>query len=234
MTADGSEKIPRKRKGPDIRISAKRNRDGDISKMEDLEIEVKFYLANVGLMRNSIIELGADCMGRIFETNVCFEDINKSLIKKKYLLRLRKDTRTRLTFKSEPDIKDKNFKVLKELEVEVSDFSTMCLILESLGFHKEQIYEKWRETFVLNGTTFCIDTMPYGDFLEIEGEKKDIKNFARSIGLQWENRILLNYLAIYDIIKRKLNLSFSDITFSNFKNVRTDLREYLYLIEAGA
>ncbi len=202
-------------------------------KMKDLEIEVKFYLANIKPVRNSIIELGADCMERVFETNVLFEDINKSLIKKRSLLRLRKDTRTRLTFKSEPNIKDKNFKVLKELEVEVGDFSTMSLILESLGFHKERIYEKWRETFVLNDTTFCVDTMPYGNFLEIEGEKKDIKNFAHNIGLQWENRILLNYLAIYDVIKRKLNLPFSDITFDNFKNVRTNLREYLYLIEAG-
>ena len=201
--------------------------------MKNLEVEVKFYLADIKSVRNSLIELGADRMKRVFETNVLFEDINKSLIKKRSLLRLRKDTKTKLTFKSEPDVKDKNFKVLKELEVEVSDFSTMSLILESLDFHKERIYEKWRETFVLNDTIFCVDTMPYGNFLEIEGEKKDIKNFAHNIGFQWENRILLNYFAIYDIIKRKLNLSFSDITFENFKNIKTNLQEYLYLIEAG-
>ena len=201
--------------------------------MKNLEVEVKFYLADIKSVRNSLIELGADRMKRVFETNVLFEDINKSLIKKRSLLRLRKDTKTKLTFKSEPDVKDKNFKVLKELEVEVSDFSTMSLILESLDFHKERIYEKWRETFVLNDTIFCVDTMPYGNFLEIEGEKKDIKNFANNIGFQWENRILLNYFAIYDIIKRKLNLSFSDITFENFKNIKTNLQEYLYLIEAG-
>ena len=134
--------------------------------MKNLEVEVKFYLADIKSVRNSLIELGADRMKRVFETNVLFEDINKSLIKKRSLLRLRKDTKTKLTFKSEPDVKDKNFKVLKELEVEVSDFSTMSLILESLDFHKERIYEKWRETFVLNDTIFCVDTMPYGNFLE--------------------------------------------------------------------
>lgn len=195
--------------------------------MEYLEIEVKFYITDIGSMRNSIIELGADHRGRVFETNIRFEDINRNLIQKKSLLRLRKDAKTTLAFKSELPVKDKNFKVLKELEVEVSDFSTMSLILESIGFHKEQIYEKWRETLVLNGTTFCIDTMPYGNFLEIEGEKKNIKDFARSIGLRWENRILLNYFELFDIITQKLNLPFSDITFSNFKDIKIDFSKYL-------
>jgi len=201
--------------------------------LEKLEIEVKFYLADRVSIRNSIIELGAKSMGRVFETNIRFEDANKTLTQQKYLLRLRWDTKTTLTFKSEPSVKDNQFKVLKELEVEVSDFSTMNRILEFLGFHKEQTYEKWREIFVLNDTLFCIDAMPFGDFLEIEGEKEDIKYVASLIGLEWENRILFNYLEMFDIIKRKVNLSFSDITFSNFKNIRLDLAEYIHLFEAG-
>ena len=143
--------------------------------MEHLETEVKFYLSDMNFMRNRIIGIGAENRGRVFETNIRFEDGNKNLIRNKSLLRLRKDTKTTLTYKSEPQDKDNQYKVFRELEVEVSHFSTMRRILESLGFHEEQIYEKHRETFVIEDTTLCVDTMPFGDFLEIEGSKEHIK-----------------------------------------------------------
>ena len=201
--------------------------------MEHLETEVKFFLKDVSSIRKRIIELGAGSVGRVFETNILFEDKNKSLIRKKSLLRLRQDTKTTLTFKSQPHEKDNHFKILKELEVEASDFSTMKLILESLGFHNELIYEKWRETFILSSTSFCLDTLPYGEFLEIEGKKEDIKKLAAKINLEWRKRIILNYHEIFNIIKEKLNLSFPDVTFSNFKNIKVDLAKYSHLFEAG-
>jgi adenylate cyclase, class 2 len=201
--------------------------------MEHLEIEVKFYLSDMDSIRDRILELGAVSMGRVFETNLRFDDADNRLIEKKSLLRLRRDTKTILTFKSEPPFKNDQFKILKELEVEVSDFTTMKHILESLGFREEQVYEKWRETFRLNSANLCLDTMPYGDFLEIEGQKEDIKELAYRIGLKWQKRILLNYLAIFDVIKQKTNLPFYDVTFSNFINIRFDLAEYLDLIEVN-
>jgi adenylate cyclase class 2 len=139
-----------------------------------------------------------------------------------------------LTFKSEPPFKDDQFKILKEFEVEVSDFDTMEHILKSLGFKEEQVYEKWREIYVFGDTHLCLDTMPYGDFLEIEGTKESIQQLASKIGLLWEKRILLNYLAIFDILKRQLNLSFYDVTFGNFNNIRFDMAQYLRLFEADA
>ena len=202
--------------------------------MENLETEVKFYLPEVNPIRRRIIELGADFKGRAFETNLRFEDVDNRLIQENSLLRLRKDIKTTLTFKSEPPFKDNQFKTLQEVEVEVSDFAAMKQILESLGFHKEQVYEKWRETFTLQDTHLCLDTMPYGNFLEIEGPKKSIKELAARIGLKWHKRILLNYLAIFDIIGKQLNLGFSDVTFENFKNIRFDLAEHPGLLDVDA
>ncbi|MGD2150531.1 MAG: hypothetical protein PVF99_08005, partial [Desulfobacterales bacterium] len=75
--------------------------------------------------------------------------------------------------------------------------------------------------------------MPYGDFLEIEGQKEDIKKLASRIGLKWKKRILLNYLAIFDVIMQKSNLPFYDVTFSNFINIRFDVSKYLDLIEVN-
>ncbi len=199
--------------------------------MDYLETEVKFYIPEIAQMRDHIIKIGAVFKKRSFEKNIRFEDSQNRLIKKHSLLRLRKDDKITLTFKSPPFRQDRQFKVLKELEVEVSDFAIMKRILESLGFHEEQIYEKWREVFILNDTEICLDTMPYGEFIEIEGKKDDIKTTARLIGLNWQNRILLNYLSIFDIIKNKLNLYFNDVTFNNFKNVHLDIGDYLNLFQ---
>ena len=201
--------------------------------MEQLETEVKFHLVGLPPMRDRITELGAESIGRFFESNVRYEDAGRTLKMHKSLLRLRQDHEARLTYKSAPPEENGQFKVLQELEVEVSDFNTMHHILEKLGFHQEQIYEKWRETLVLGRTHFCLDSMPYGDFLEIEGPKQEIKQFAARLDLAWNRRILLNYLQIFEILKNKLNLAFSDLTFDNFSSVEINLADYLNLMIAG-
>ena len=201
--------------------------------MEALEIEVKFYVADLERMQRRILALGAESKGRVFENNVRYEDENNTLIRKKSLLRLRRDAKTILTFKSSPPVASTEFKVFNELEVEVSDFETMNRILENLGLHPEQLYEKWRETLILDQTGFYLDTMPYGTFLEIEGSEKDIRTYAASLGLNWQKRILLNYLEIFEIIRQTLTLNFNDLTFKNFENIRVDMAAFLGKLEAG-
>ena len=201
--------------------------------MEQLEIEVKFYLSDVERIQRRILALGAESKGRVFENNVRYEDENNTLIRKKSLLRLRRDAKTILTFKSSPPIAGTEFKVFNELEVEVSDFETMNRILENLGLHPEQLYEKWRETIILDQTGFYLDTMPYGTFLEIEGSEEDIRTYAAGLGLNWQKRILLNYLEIFQIIRQTLSLNFKDLTFKNFENIRIDMAAFLAKLEAG-
>lgn len=203
-------------------------------RMNFLETEVKFYLPNVDSVRDSIIELGAVSKGRFFETNIRFEDKSNSLIKRKSLLRLRKDTKSTLTYKSQPNIQDKNFKIQKEIEVEVSSFTNMALILQGLSFHEEQVYEKWRETLTLKSTIFCVDTLPFGNFLEIEGNKKNINYLANKLNLSPEKRIIINYLEIFQIIKKKTGIVFHDVTFDNFKNIQPDITPYLHLMQIGS
>ena len=201
--------------------------------MEQLEVEVKFYLADIEGMRNKILKLGAKSKGRLFETNIRYEDKNNSLIKKKSLLRLRQDEKTTFTLKSSPPVKSKDYKIVNELEVEVSDFAIMDQILKTLGFHPEQKYEKWRETFILDQTLFCLDSMPYGDFLEIEGQEKDIRYYASKLDLNWQKRIIFNYLSIFEIMRKNLNLDFNDLTFNNFETVDADALAFLDKLEAG-
>ena len=188
-----------------------------------LEIEVKFHLRDIANLQRDIAATGAVSRGRFFETNYRFDDSNDSLLKNASLLRLRHDDCARLTFKAKPRQTDTRFKTYQEYEVIVSDFETMTRILERLGFRRRQVYEKWRETFVLDNTFLCIDTMPFGNFFEIEGTPEAITQFAARLGFDWELRILANYLEIFDLIKRRFDLPFNDVTFRNFKSVQIDI-----------
>lgn len=201
---------------------------------QPLEIEVKFYLPEPKQIRSGIQEMGARYAGKTFEYNIRFEDPYCSLLRGNALLRLRRtDSRTELTYKGEPPEKNRDFKVHRELEITVSDFDTAAAILEALGFHKEQVYEKYRETWKTEHSIICIDRMPFGDFLEIEGRPVDIREIAGSLGLAWQQRILDNYLAIFDRLKKECALSFDDVTFENFGAVDLDFSSFTRLFEEG-
>lgn len=199
--------------------------------MSDIvEIEVKFFLPEVHAIRDRILAVGATFTGKHFESNTCFENEARSFKEQDMLLRLRKDDKNRLTVKMPPPDTDKAFKIYREMEVEVDDFDTCKAILENLGFHPHQTYEKWRETFVLGNTKLLIDTTPYGVFLEIEGLKPDISDLANRLDLKWKERILLNYLAIFEILRQEENLPFCDMTFDNFRGRLVKVETYLHLL----
>jgi adenylate cyclase class 2 len=206
--------------------------------MTSLEIEVKFYLADPEKIHSRITAAGTKTSGRHHEYNVCFDDRQFGLLNRKALLRLRKaGGSTELTYKGPPpeDSNSKEFKIFTELEVTVSDFDTTAAILKALGFHAEQIYEKYRQTWTLdNGTLLCIDCMPFGCFLEIEGRAENIKKAAADLGLQWEKRILSNYLAIFDHIRAACGLAFNDVTFAGFRDSNMDFAPLILEFEAGS
>lgn len=191
--------------------------------MDALEIEVKFLLSDIAALRNRLIAANAKTQGRHFETNTRYDDSAGSLMKKHALLRLRQDKRSTLTVKSPPNQQDTEFKVHNELEIEVSSFDTTDAMLRTLGFQPAQVYEKWRETFTAGTTVFCIDELPFGTFLEIEGDRPQIKTWSETLSLNWEDRILTNYLALFETLKKKLRLPFNDVSFDNFRSV--DLTE---------
>jgi adenylate cyclase, class 2 len=201
--------------------------------MKSLEIEVKFYVLDIDAIRTRIRTLDAEPKGGGFETNIRFDDEAMRLTQGKKLLRLRQDSRCRLTVKSPPEDADTEFKIFRELEVDVSDSQTMIAILEQLGFTPRQVYEKQRETYLFGHTELCLDTLPFGHFLEIEGGKDDIRKAAEAIGLNWEKRITANYLSLFASLQTQLNLPFEDVTFENFKKVEIDKFQVHKILEAG-
>ena len=200
--------------------------------MEQLEIEVKFFTPTPQSLRRTILKTGGVSKGSVFEANTLY-DRNGELGRRLSVLRLRRDKKNLLTFKEPVPGTDQQFKIVRELEVEVSDLDKMGQILECLGFSAIRKYEKHRETFLLNKTKLLLDETPIGAFLELEGRKRDIPELAAALGLDWEKRIVLNYMQMFEIVKKGEDLEFSDLVFDLFEGLDLDPEKYAPLFEAG-
>ncbi len=200
---------------------------------DNLEIEVKFFVSDARGMHRRLVALGAIEHPEVFETNICYEDSGYTLKRSGQLLRLRRDGSCRLTYKCQPCQDDPAYKVFKELEVQVSDCDTMAGILQALGYQPAQIYEKKRRSFAWRDVELCLDIMPFGTFLEIEGARESIKDAALQMGLAWEDRILANYLAIFEALRDRFGLPFNDVTFADFQRHPVDFSLLLPTLQAG-
>lgn len=202
--------------------------------MTPLEIEVKFHITDMPGLRQRILDLSARCTGRVFESNATYDDSAQSLKARGMLLRLRRtENGHTLTLKAPPSSDSTEYKVLTELESLVSEPDALHGILKVLGYRIRRRYEKWRETFTLGDVVFCLDSLPFGDCLEIEGPGPSIRSVAEDLGLNWSKRILINYYGMFDIIRARMALPFDDITFDQFRGIDIDLSEYAQLLEAG-
>lgn len=194
-----------------------------------LEVEVKFLVADLAAVRARVQAGGVLAAPRVYERNVRFDTQDETLLGRQELLRLRQDSRARLTFKGlAAEDTASEAKVREEIELEIADFDRMATILERLGFQPVQRYEKYRETYQLGDVEVVLDETPFGDFVELEGQyEAALKAAAAALGLDWSRRVLANYLALMELARRTFDLPFSDLTFANFTARPVDMSTLL-------
>lgn len=160
-----------------------------------LEIEIKFAVTGFDTLRQGLPALGAVYVDRCFEVNRVYDDPGRSLKAAGVLLRLRRDRRALLTLKRPPAREVSSVaKVYEEYETEVADFSTAEAILLALGYAPAFAYEKLRETWDLpGGVHVCLDELPFGLFVELEGPEAAILDAARSLGLPRDKALRSTY-----------------------------------------
>ncbi|HEX2623329.1 MAG TPA: class IV adenylate cyclase [Phototrophicaceae bacterium] len=186
------------------------------------ETEVKLYVPDLKSVAEKLESLGAKLVApRVYERNMRYENAAATLTKSGIVVRLRQDTRVRLTYKEPPTgPQDSDITSRYEAEVEVSDFGTMQTILGKLGYFPHVVYEKYRTTYTLDGVEVVLDEMPYGNFVEIEGDADAIRQAMERLGLQFARRFAGNYLSLFDLLSKRLKLKFENLTFANFEQVR--------------
>ncbi|MGE5221623.1 MAG: class IV adenylate cyclase [Omnitrophica WOR_2 bacterium] len=188
---------------------------------DNQEVEVKFLLSDRSSLEKKLKTAGAKLdQPRVYEINLRFDTPEGKLARNQQVLRLRQDTRARLTFKGPAKFREE-VQSRQELEFTVSSFEMAKALLEALGYQVAVMYEKFRATYVYEQTEITLDEMPYGNFAEIEGpDGKAIQAVARKLGLDWDRRILESYMALFDRARSNLRFSFRDLSFENFKSIQ--------------
>jgi len=195
-----------------------------------VEIEAKFYIQNPAAFREHLESLGAERISeRILERNWRFDTPDRQLTTKGEVLRIREDHRYRLTYKRPMS----GTLERREIEIEVNDSIKTQLFLEALGFEVFYLYEKYRETYELGMVEIVLDEVPYGSFIEIEGSSiESIHETAKKLGIAWNRRVTSTYLGLFEYLREKFKLPFSNATFESFSQVKEILPEDLGLKNA--
>ena len=147
-----------------------------------LEIEKKYRIDKKRLISLAarLIELGATFIYETFEENYLHR--GGVLDDRPAVLRIRKtDKRTTFTYKERVE-GDSEFKHQIEFETEVTDVEATEGIIERLGYTLSIIYEKHRKAWRLGDVEVVLDELPFGYFMEIEGEIDDILKTEKTLG----------------------------------------------------
>lgn len=183
------------------------------------ETEVKFHVANLRRLAEALEARGADLVSaRQREINLNFDTPSHQFGSEGRVLRLRQDAESRLTYKSGVTRQD-GIASREEVEFTVSDFDAAQRFLENLGYVQVARYDKYRRVYQLDNLLFMLDELPFGDFLEIEGESSEaIKAAALSLGLRWDAVVQAGYRDLAVMVcphKPTITMTFDDCADSH-------------------
>lgn len=178
-----------------------------------IEIEKKYRLTKQKqiAVRERLSQIGARYRGEEFEENTLYSsetiDLNHSV------LRLRRAGKTATLTYKERFPSTSAIKHQREDETIVADAEAMDAILDGLGFTPILVYEKRRQTWMLGKAEIVLDELPFGFFMEIEGEENEIREAEKKLaikGLRTERQT-------YPDLTRKHGRRFGDLIESRFE-----------------
>jgi adenylate cyclase class 2 len=149
-----------------------------------IEIEKKYLLDKKRLVElaTKLADLGAEFSYETFEENYLHR--GGVLDERDAVLRLRKsDIKTTLTYKEKRGVVD-DFKQQIEFETEVKEVEATENIIERLGYKLAIVYEKHRKAWRFNDVEIVLDELPFGYYMEIEGEKAAILDAEKLLGVE--------------------------------------------------
>lgn len=185
------------------------------------ETEAKFYVLHLDQITQRLDNFQARLIqARVLETNLRFDLPDHSFRSSGRVLRLRRDTESKLTYKGAGQNKN-GVLDRQEIEFVVGDFEKAKQFLDALGYRQTMFYEKYRATYEFENASIMLDKLPYGDFVEIEGEDvEQIQKVAANLNLDWSAAIETSYTSLFENVKKALELPFQDLSFQNFEGIK--------------
>jgi adenylate cyclase class 2 len=205
----------------------------------EMETEAKFYIRDLKRIETRLQDLGARLIqSRVLETNLRFDWPDGGLRSEGRVLRLRRDTKARFTYKG-PSTNEQGVLSRTEIEFTVGDFEKAKEFMEALGYQKLLYYDKYRTTYSLDSTSLLVDfrqqavglesclimldELPYGNFVEIEGgDSNMIRTVSDQLNLNWDAAIGTSYTSLFERARKTLRFVFRDLSFENFAGMEVN------------
>jgi adenylate cyclase class 2 len=185
----------------------------------DQETEVKFLVSHpLDFPARVLAKGGRLSRPRRHEVNLRFDTAAGALQGSGRLLRLRQDEEAHLTYKDNTHVEDGAVR-RREIELAVDDFETARQLLRALDFQVVFTYEKYRTVYDHGVAEVMLDELPYGYFVEIEGDLNVLEPVADQLGLSWACAIPRSYHALFEHVRDVRALAFRDLTFENFADL---------------
>lgn len=156
-----------------------------------VEVEKKYRLTSADrqLLQRRLAEIGARQLApEVFEENTLYA--GHGLDAQTRVLRLRRTPECALfTFKERSAANTGRtpsaaaVKRYREDETQVGDPEALAAILDALGYRPAVVYEKRRTTWQVGRCEVVVDELPFGLFVEIEGDEQGIEEAERLLHL---------------------------------------------------
>jgi len=104
----------------------------------------------------------------------------------------------------------------EEMEVKIQEgenLGTLRDMLKSLGFNKEIIFEKKRKNVFKDDIVISFDELPFGFFVEFEGEPEIINKYLGEFSLSNRPRITRAYLGLWEDYRKAHNVAEENCVF---------------------
>lgn len=179
-----------------------------------IEVELKFEVLKKDIkpLARELIKHGLKKLSRVHETTTMYDTPDKFLKKNNDgRLRLRKNWNPQRRFLEcilsyKKPLKSKDIKREEELEANISDYRNFERILQLMNFSPVSSYEKYRTTFKNTFVKATIDEYPFATFLELEGDEIKIKEFARILGLNFQDNLIKPVDTLFQEWRKKQGL----------------------------
>jgi adenylate cyclase, class 2 len=177
-----------------------------------IEKEIKVEVKNPQQLLALLAQKNVKKKSEGFQRTTRMDTPNLDLERRGTFLRVRTGEKDIVTLKKKIKSTGEVFE-RQELETEVKDPELLADIFADLGFSKRFIMEKYRIDYEYKNTKISLDELPFGMFVEIEGEPENIKGVAEELKLDLSSKIIVTYWDLFEDYKKKMNQKGENIVF---------------------
>ena len=183
------------------------------------EKEIKLKIENPSELISKLNSLKARFVSKSFQRTTRMDTETMDLEKNRTFLRVRSGSKNIVTLKKKLGENAEVFE-RQEIETEVKDIEKLADIFGGLGFTKRLILEKYRADFDFHNVKISIDELPFGFYVELEGDPKNIFEVANELDLNTKNKITVTYWDLFEDYKKETGTKGESIIFpKSYKSV---------------